>query len=129
MKAKEKNLDDINVGDSAFFERTIIDDDLTKFADVSGDYNPLHIKGKIVHGMFLGALMSRLIGMELPGKKARLIKECMEFKKPVRVGDTLTIKGSVVFKSQVSRIIELLIEIKKGKEIFASGSAHVQVLK
>lgn len=129
MKAKEKNLDDISVGDSASFKRTITGDDLTKFADVSGDYNPLHIEDKIVHGMFLGALMSRLVGMELPGKKALLVKECMEFKKPVRVGDTLTVKGSVIFKSQASRIIELLIEIKKDKELFASGSAHVQVLK
>ena len=129
MKAKEKNLEDINIGDSASFKRVITDDDLIKFANVSGDYNPLHIKDKVVHGMFMGALVSRLVGMELPGKKAMLIKECMEFKKPARVGDALTIKGNVVFKSQSSRIIELLIEIKKDKELLASGSAHVRVLK
>ena len=129
MKAKEKNLEDINVGDSASFERTVTDDDLVNFAALSGDYNPLHLEGKVVYGMFLGVLMSLLIGMELPGKKALLIKECLEFKKPARVGDTLTVKGSVIFKSQASRIIELLIEIRKGKEILASGSAHVRVLK
>jgi len=129
MKAKEKNLEDINVGDSASFERTITDNDLTSFADISGDYNPLHIEDKVIYGMFLGALVSRLIGMELPGKKAMLIKECMEFKMPARVGDTLMVKGSVIFKSQSSRLIELLIEIRKDKKLLASGSAHVRVLK
>lgn len=129
MKPKEKNLDDISVGDSASFERMITDDDLTSFADISGDYNPLHIENKVVHGMLLGALMSRLIGMELPGKKALLMKECLEFKKPALVGDTLTVKGKVVFKSPSSRLIELLIEIKKGNELLVSGSAHVRVLK
>jgi len=129
MKPKEKNLDDINVGDLASFERTITDDDIIKFADISGDYNPLHLDGKVVYGMFLGALVSRLVGMELPGKYALLFKECMEFKKPARVGDTLTVKGAVIFKSQASRIIELAIEIRKDKELLASGSAHVRVLK
>ena len=129
MKAKEKNLEDINVGNSASFERTVTDDDLVNFAALSGDCNPLHLEGKVVYGMFLGVLMSRLIGMELPGKKALLVKECLEFKKPARVGDTLSVKGSVIFKSQSSRLIELLIEIRKDKELLASGSAHVRVLK
>ncbi|MDO8743459.1 MAG: MaoC/PaaZ C-terminal domain-containing protein [Candidatus Azambacteria bacterium] len=129
MKAKEKKLDDINVGDSASFEETITDEMMIKFADISGDYNPLHIEGKVVYGMLLGALVSRLVGMELPGKYALLMKECLEFKKPARVGDTLTVKGSVVFKSQASRIIELAIEINKDKELLASGSAHVRVLE
>lgn len=139
MKAKEKNLEDINVGDLASFERIITGDDLTKFADISGDYNPLHLdenyaaetefKGRVVYGMLLGALLSRLIGMELPGKKALLLKECLEFKKPAWVGDKLLVKGRVVHKSEASRIIELVIEIYNGKELLASGSAHVRVLK
>ncbi len=139
MKAKEKIFDDINIGDSAFFERIITGDDLTKFAEISGDYNPLHLdenyaaetefKGRVVYGMFLGALVSRLVGMELPGKNALLLKECLEFKKSARIGDKLLVKGSVVFKSQASRIIELKLKIQKGKELLASGSVHVRVLK
>lgn len=139
MNPEEKNLEDINIGDSASFERIITDEDLKKFADISGDYNPLHLdqnyaagtefKGRIVYGMFLGALISRLVGMELPGKKALLLKERLEFKKPARIGDKLFIKGSIIHKSEASRIIELAIEIYNGKELLASGSAYVRVLE
>lgn len=139
MRAKEKSFNDIQTGDFASFERVVTDDDLIRFADISGDYNPLHLnenyaaktefKGRIVYGMFMGALVSRLVGMELPGKKALLMKECIEFKKPARIGDKLLVKGSVVHKSQSSQLIELLIEIYRDKELLASGFVHARVLK
>ena len=139
MKAKEKNFEDIKLGESVSFERTVSDSDLTKFADLSGDYNPLHIdsdyaastefNGRVVYGMFLGALVGRLVGMELPGKKALLLKECLEFKSPARIGDDLLVKGEVVHKSQFSQLIELRIEISRGKEILVVGSACVKILK
>lgn len=138
MKAKEKNFEDIMIGDVASFERVVTNDDLVKFADISGDYNPLHLdenyaaqtkfKGRVVYGMFLAALVSRLVGMELPGKKALLLKESMEFKKPARIGDKLLVKGKVVHKSQVGSLVELLVEISNDQELLAIGSIKVQIL-
>src|SRR3989344_6555478 len=72
-------------------EHTITKEEVKKFAALSGDFNPIHTHDGVVHGMFLGALVSRLIGMELPGPGALMIKESLEFKKPARVGDTVTI--------------------------------------
>jgi len=138
MKAKEINFNDIQKGDVSFFKKKILKDDIRHFAEVSGDFNPLHVDkeyskktefgGTIAHGMFLGALVSRLVGMEFPGKKSLLMKETLEFKKPARIGDILCIRGSVVHKSESTRIVELLIEISTKKELIASGSVQVRVL-
>jgi acyl dehydratase len=136
---KEIIFDQINIGDKASFEREITENDLNKFADVSGDYNPLHIdtdyakktkfNGKIVHGMFLGALVSRLVGMELPGKYALLVKESLEFKSPGGVGDTVIVNGYVMSKSKASRMIEIAVEIRRGAELLVKGSVHVILLQ
>lgn len=139
MKAKEKKFEDIKIGDSASFSRIITDKDLINFSDVSGDYNPLHLdeeyavrtefKGRVVYGMFMAALVSRLVGMELPGKRALLLKESLEFKKPARIGDRVRVEGKVAHKSTGTRILELLIKIIRGKEILTAGTVHVRVLK
>jgi len=138
MKAKELKFEDSKKGDSAFFEVIVSESDVQNFAELSGDFNPLHndevyAKGtefgkRIVHGMFLCSLVSRFVGMELPGKKALLMKEMLEFKKPAYIGDTLIVKGIVVHKSEATRILEILIEIRTKKELLASGSVHVRVL-
>ena len=86
-------------------------------------------KDRVVYGMFMCTLGSRLVGMELPGKRALLVKEYLEFKKPARIGDKLLVKGVVIHRSQALKMIELSIEITNGKELLASGSAHVKVLE
>lgn len=139
MKAKNKKFSEIKVGDTAFFERLISEEDLLKFAEISGDYNPLHLdkkyaaktvfKNRVVHGMFLSALVSRLIGMELPGRKALLVKECLEFKKPVKIGDKILVKGQVTHKSPALQLLEITIEITKDNDLLVFGTAFVCVLK
>lgn len=136
MNAKDLKFEDIKKGDAAFFAVTVTEGDLRKFAELSGDYNPIHVDkeyskdfgGRIVHGMFLGALVSRLVGMEMPGKRALLMKETLEFKKPARIGDSVGVSGIVVHKSEGLRLLELLVEIKSEKELLASGSVYVRVL-
>ena len=140
MKAREISFWEIKTGDTASFEKTVTADDIIAFADISGDHNPLHVDGEyalgtefggvIAHGMFIGALVSRLIGMELPGQKSLLLKESLEFKKAVRIGDTLLLVGMVVFKSETTRIVEVSIRVHNQlKELIASGDIHVKVLK
>ena len=140
MKAREISFGEIKTGDTASFEKTVTADDIIAFADISGDHNPLHIDeqyalgtefgGVIAHGMFIGALASRLIGMELPGQKSLLLKESLEFKKAVRIGDTLLLAGTVVFKSETTQIVEMTIRVHNQlKELVASGDIHVKVLK
>jgi acyl dehydratase len=138
MKPKKKKFNDIKKGDMSVFEITIKENDVQKFAELSGDYNPLHVdeeyakktefNGRVVHGMFLGSLVSRFVGMEIPGEKALLLKETLEFKKPARIGDTLTIKGTVIHKSESLSLLELAMEIRNQKEVLVIGSVFVRVL-
>lgn len=138
-QAEEKPFVSLHVGDSVSFKRTISDDDVRAFAEVSGDHNPLHMDdayarttsfgSRIVHGMFLGALVSRLVGMQLPGKRALLMKESLEFKKPVRIGDTVNVSGRLASKSDATRLIEIELSVSSGDDLVASGSAHVRVLE
>lgn len=98
-------LEDISVGMSAIYAKTITDADVTLFAGISGDTNPLHIneefasqtrfKTRIVHGMLTTSLWSTLVGTRLPGPGSAYMSQEMKFIKPVHVGDTVTAKVTV----------------------------------
>ena len=128
----------ITLGESAFFEHTISAEDVRVFADISGDHNELHtdetyvkttpFKEIVVHGMYLGALVSRFVGMYLPGKYCLLIKETLEFKKPVHVGQSVRVSGTIVHKSDAARLLEISIVITRGDEIVAEGAVLTKVL-
>lgn len=134
---EDRTFDSLTVGDTAFFEQAISEEDVRTFAQVSGDRNSLHMDdayasstpyaGRIVHGMFLGALVSRLVGMQLPGKRALLVKESLEFKKPVRIGEVVRVSGVVTQVSVATRLIELNVQITVADMLVADGVVHVQV--
>ncbi len=139
MKAKKISFNNIKIGQKAFFQKIVTDNDVRTFSLISGDYNPLHLddvyaqkrkfKSKIVHGMFMAGLVSQLIGMKLPGEKALLVKECLEFKKPTYVLDKLRVEGLVENKSHASQMIEISIKITRKKELLVKGVVHVIILK
>ena len=93
-------LEDLSVGMSATYAKTVTEADVILFAGISGDDNPVHIneefasetmfKGRIVHGMFSAALISCVAGTRLPGPGAIYVDQQLRFKAPVRIGDTLT---------------------------------------
>lgn len=76
-----------------------------KFAGVSGDVNPVHLDseyaehtrfhGRIAHGMLIGSFISKVIGTELPGEGSIYMKQELKFLRPVRYGDTVTVKVAV----------------------------------
>ncbi|MCH8286002.1 MaoC family dehydratase [candidate division KSB1 bacterium] len=98
-------FDEIEIGREAYFNRTITEKDLKQFAEITGDYNPLHFdeeyarntrfKKRIAPGLLTSSFYSRLIGMVLPGRQALYLSQEFKFVKPVFIGDTLTIKGLV----------------------------------
>ena len=135
--ARELRFDDINVGDSASVEHRVSEKDVAAFAEVSGDRSPLHVDetyasatplGKrVVHGMLLGAFVSQLIGMQLPGRRALILTTTLEFKKPVHIEDLIRVEGTVVRTSAATRIIEVAITILVHNVTMVQGSAHVLV--
>ena len=93
-------LEDLSVGMSASFQRTVTDADIVAFAGVSGDTNPVHLsdefaeptmfKGRIAHGMLSASYLSTLIGTKLPGPGCIYMSQTLRFTAPVRPGDTVT---------------------------------------
>lgn len=137
--AEVRTFDSISIGDAASVERTIRAEDVRTFAEVSGDYSPLHVDDtyvrttvfgkRVVHGAFISSLVSQLVGMRLPGKYALLMRESLEFKKPAFIDDTIVVAGTVITKSEATKIIELAITVTRGEDVIATGSAHARVLQ
>jgi 3-hydroxybutyryl-CoA dehydratase len=136
-KATDREFSSLQVGEESGLTHSISADDVNDFASLSGDQNPLHMdddyaaqtlhKKRVVHGMFLGALVSRLIGMQLPGVRSLLVRESLEFKKPVHIGDEVTVSGKITSKSESTRLVQVSIVIKCGDIVVATGDAHVKV--
>ena len=92
-------LDELQVGMSSSFAKTITDADILMFAGVSGDTNPVHLneefaggtpfKGRIAHGMLTGSLISTALGTKLPGAGCVYLSQTMKFLAPVRAGETV----------------------------------------
>ena len=100
-----KSVDEMTIGESAQFSKTISEFDIYQFAGVTGDFNPAHIdevyaastffETRIAHGMLSAGLISAVIGNQLPGNGAIYMKQELNFKAPVRIGDTITARVEV----------------------------------
>lgn len=98
-------FEDLRLGLSAEITRVVEADDLTAFAAVSGDTNPVHLDegyaaktpfgGRIAHGMLSAAYISAVLGTKLPGPGAIYLTQSLKFRRPVRIGDTVTARVAV----------------------------------
>ena len=98
-------FEDLSVGDSAGMTRTVTDEVIQAFAEVSTDSNPVHLdqayaegtmfKGRIAHGMLSGAYVSAVIGMQLPGPGTIYLSQSLRFRRPVRLGDVVDVRVTV----------------------------------
>lgn len=130
--------EDIPLGHEESFDVSVTEDMILSFARLSGDFNPLHVdkeygkasayKKNVVHGMLLASFFSQLIGMYCPGRNSLYLSQTLKFKRPVFAGDTLTVRGQVIQKTDITRVITLKTEILKGHEIVVTGQAMVQVV-
>ena len=101
-----KTIDELKVGDTAEFTKTVSEADIYMYAGVTGDANPAHIdevyasntffKTRIAHGMLLAGFISTVLGNRLPGNGTIYMKQELEFLAPVRIGDTVTARAEVV---------------------------------
>jgi len=133
---KGKKISQINIGDSAVFQKTLTESDVYNFAGVSGDMNPVHIneefskttifKTRIVHGMLTASMISTVIGMQLPGPGTIYLAQEIKFLKPVKINDTILAKVEVTQKIEdKNRIILSTICTNQCDEIVISGKAVV----
>jgi 3-hydroxybutyryl-CoA dehydratase len=93
-------FEDMEVGMTEIFAKTITEADIVTFAGTSGDTNPVHLneefasntmfKGRIAHGILTASFLSTVIGTKLPGPGCIYVSQNLRFKAPVRAGDTVT---------------------------------------
>lgn len=117
----EYTYEQIEVGQNEQFERIVTGDMMEQFRSISGDINPLHCSedyaraqgypGRVVYGMLTASLCSTLAGVYLPGKYCLLYSVESKFRKPVFIGDTLTVSGKVSEKNDTFRTIVVKAEI------------------
>ena len=95
-----KTIDELKVGDTARFSKTVSESDIYLFAGVTGDINPAHVneeyakgtffKTRIAHGMLSAGFISAVIGTMLPGPGTIYMRQEVNFLAPVKIGDTVT---------------------------------------
>lgn len=95
----------LKVGDSAEASKTIADEDVRAFAELTGDHNPVHLDEeyaastrfgrRIAHGMLGASLISAVLANELPGRGTVYLSQTLRFTAPVFLGDTITARVTV----------------------------------
>jgi phosphotransacetylase/acyl dehydratase len=133
---ENKTFDEINVGDTAELTRTLKTQDIELFAVMSGDVNPAHVDLEyaqsdifhkvIAHGMWGGALISAVLGTELPGPGTIYLNQSLSFRRPVGLGDTVTVRVTVREKLIEKKQVILNCEcINQDGEHVIKGEAKV----
>lgn len=131
---------DIKLDQSFSFEHIILQSDVDSFAALSGDFNPLHVdedfaintgfRRPVVHGIFTASLVSRLVGMHLPGPGALWVSQNFDFKGPAFVGDNLLISAKVIRVSHSVKIATMQMKVTNQKnELILEGQGKVTVLE
>lgn len=131
------SIEDLSVGMSALFAKTVTEADIVLFAGISGDINPVHLnhefatetmfEGRIAHGMLTASFISTVIGTKLPGPGAIYLKQNLNFRAPVRAGDTVraraTIKEVIAEKNRI--VMDTVATV--GDTVVLDGEALIMV--
>lgn len=126
-------VEDMHIGQTASYTKTITDQDIRLFAVISGDDNPVHLddayaaltmfKGRIAHGMLGASLISTVLGTKLPGPGCIYLDQTLSFKSPVRIGDE--VEASVTVKELQGRRVRLACACRVGDKVVIEGEALV----
>ncbi len=105
------------IGANAQLDFVVLQEDQKKFAEISGDYNPLHLSDEfarsmgldraVVYGALIVAKISNILGMDLPGKDGIWSALEIDFRSPLYVGQTASITAEVDHVSAATRTISI----------------------
>jgi len=131
------DIEDLKVGMTATFAKTITEADIVLFAGVSGDNNAVHIneefaattpfKGRIAHGMLSASVISAAIANKLPGPGTIYMQQSLVFKAPVKAGDTVHAKVAVNRMIPEKRLVFLDTVCTVRNTVVITGEALVKV--
>ncbi len=130
-------LEDLSVGMTGIFAKTVTEADIVMFAGVSGDTNPVHInqefaegsmfKGRIAHGMLSASFISTVVGTRLPGPGCIYINQSLRFRAPVKAGDTVVARATVKEILPERRRVVLTTVCSVGETVVIDGEATMMV--
>ncbi|MCH7943921.1 MAG: MaoC family dehydratase [Proteobacteria bacterium] len=130
-------MEELEVGMTDIYSKTITESDINLFCAISGDTNPLHLDheyaattmfgGPIAHGMLAASMISTVIGTKLPGPGCVYISQNCRFKAPVRAGDTVRARVTITEIDSGRRRIKLDTVCTVGDTVVIDGAAEVLV--
>jgi|APSaa5957512576_1039674.scaffolds.fasta_scaffold163232_1 3-hydroxybutyryl-CoA dehydratase len=130
-------FEDLEVGMTDIFGKTLGEADITMFAGISGDINPVHLnhefasetmfEGRIAHGMLTASFISTVIGTKLPGPGCIYVNQALRFKAPVKAGETVIARVTVMKMVPEKHFVELQTQCLVGDRVVIDGEATVMV--
>ncbi len=136
IRLKSISYDELEVGTTGSFSKTLGERDIVLYGETSGDNNPLHFdedfasqtifKGRIAHGMWSAGLISTCIGTLMPGPGSIYMGQELTFKLPVKVGDTLTATVTVKEKNDKRKSVVIGCQVRnQDGKLVVCGDAKV----
>jgi 3-hydroxybutyryl-CoA dehydratase len=129
-----KRFEDLAVGDRVTFTKTISETDIYLFAGITGDFYPLHMDAeyakhsrfgeRVAHGMLVGSLISTVNGLLLGVGGGISLGQTLRFRRPVKIGDTITAEAEIVEKIPTTRRLRFRTVCRNQRgEIVVEGEA------
>ncbi|MGG5818898.1 MaoC family dehydratase [Falsiroseomonas sp. HW251] len=130
-------FEDLRLGQKASFGKTVTEADVVLFAAVTGDTNPMHLNEeyaresffgeRIAHGMLAAGLITKVMGTQLPGPGTIYLSQSLRFRKPVKIGDTVTATVEITaLNEEKARVTLRTVCSVKGEPVL-EGEALVAV--
>ncbi len=130
-------LEDLAPGMTKSYTKTVTDADITIFAGISGDTNPVHLDDsfarqtmfgeRIAHGMLSASFISTVLGTRLPGPGCIYVSQSLRFKAPVKVGDTVEARVTIEDVVQEKRRVICETVCRVGETVVVDGEATLIV--
>ncbi len=130
-------FEDLAIGMRENYSKTVRNEDVLGFAELSGDRNPIHLSeqfarktrfgGRIAHGLYTASLISAVVGMRLPGPGSVYVSQSLNFRGPVRIGDIVAISVEVIELTEKGRRVRLHCECAVDGEVVLDGEGVLSV--
>ena len=130
-------FEDLSEGASASLTRTVSEADIVKFAEISGDNNPVHLdaeyaagtmfKERIAHGILTAGYISAVFGTKLPGPGSIYVNQSLKFRAPVKIGDEVTATVTVTGKVSEKKFVTFSTVCTVGDKPVLEGEATLMV--